>query len=146
MANLFITEYEIYKEWHPAEGGCILEGRKVVKSYEEADTSRALSRLLSIFYSACDWFGEGIKFDKIKTEETVWGFTKSYVDKEIGVHILLVYDKYGYLCSNYVERDDGSISEDYSSFVLIHDNGLDYHSEIYPETRMGLHTQYAEYC
>jgi len=146
MANFYVTEYERYKEWHPAEGGCILNGRKVIKSYEEADASRALSRLLSIFYSACDWFGEGTKFEKMHTKETEWGFIKSYDDKEIGVHILLVYDKVNPLCANHEEQDDGPIPEDYSSFVLIHDNGLDYHSEIYPETKIGIHERPAIYC
>ena len=137
---MFITTYQVYHRWHPAEGGCMLRGNEIAESVEFNNEADARDYLKKVFSENCEYF----KFEDedIIVEQTEWGVRHS-VDKD-GVRMVLVLKEDKPLTEDYHVDDYGDEYEDYNSYIIYRDEEDEF--EVYPETVKGIHKEYAEYC
>ena len=139
---MFITKYERYEEWHPAEGGCTLTGYTAEKSYEVTEHG-ANWKLYQLFCDACRDFD--VKQDDITETYTEWGFVKKVSTED--VTIKLVFDREGIIDEDSYVDEDGFTHEYYNSWLEVEENDRDGRYVKYiPETEQGLHAHPAIYC
>lgn len=140
---MFITKYERYEEWHPAEGGCTLTGYTAEKSYEVTEQG-ANWKLYQLFCDACRDFD--VKEEDIRTERTEWGRKKLVSTEDVTIRLILEYKSPVIDEDSYVD-DEGFTHEYYNSWLEVEENDCDGRYVKYiPETEKGLHEHPAIYC
>lgn len=139
---MFITKYERYEEWHPAEGGCTLTGYTAEKSYEVTE-QEANWKLYQLFRDACRDFD--VKEYDIEETHNEWGFVKKVSTED--VTIKLVFDREGIIDEDSYVDEDGFTHEYYNSWLEVEENDRDGRYVKYiPETEKGIHAHPAIYC
>ena len=141
---MFITKYERYEEWHPAEGGCTLTGYTAEKSYDVNSTDTVQGKLYFLFCEACRDFG--VKEEDIRTERDEWGFKKLVGTEDVTIRLILDYKSPVIDEDSYVD-DDGFTHEYYNSWLEVEENDrYGRYAKYIPETEKGIHERPAIYC
>ena len=142
---MFVSKYEVYTQYHPAEGGIYLHGLSLEESEEFCTDGAVLQTLRTQFYKEVDYYG--IPRDSIRVEHKEWGDIFRASDE--GVSIIFVYDFKSELVSNYHYDEDYGECEDYSSYVEVEENSPYQDRFCYkyvPESTKGIHERVPFYC
>lgn len=145
MEKFYVSEYQYYETWHPAEGGIWLGGKELLKSAEFTNKQEALEYLKNKFEAACTCFN--ITEDQILTDIKDYGYIKTIDNAE--VVICFVYNESECLFENYSEDEDtGREFEDYNSWLSVEpkDSGSKERYSYIPESKEGLHAYIPLYC
>lgn len=139
---MFITKYERYEQYHPAEGGCTLTGYTAIKSYE-VTAQEANWKLYKLFLDACRDFD--VKRYDIEEERGEWGFVKRVSTEDITIK--LVIDTTCLIDEDSYVDDDGFTHEYYNSWLEVEENDrYGRYAKYIPETKKDIHERPAIYC
>lgn len=145
QTTIYVTEYQYYEQWHPAEGGIWLGGREPLETKEFTDKQQVFDYLEKCFKEACEYFD--IEESAIVTETKDYGYIKKAETESY--FIFLKIDKELPLFENFYEDDYGYENEEYHSYVYVEPRSK-YHPEesfsFKPESKKGLHARIPMYC
>lgn len=138
---MFITRYDSYKTWHPAEGGIMLTGKSMEESIEVNSKEEAFKVLEEKFTSALKEFD--IPYTDCITIVRDNGFTKEASSDEVTIRLSINRD---ILFENYYEDEEGFANETCKCYLIIDSIYNDGLIRYYAESEQGLHARPAYYC
>lgn len=142
---MFVSKYEVYAQYHPAEGGIYLHGLSLEDSEEFATDDAVYAMLEEMFYKELEYYD--IPKSSVERTEKDWGYKLSVGNEEVS--IVFVCDHKKPLTDNLHYDEDYGDCEDYWSWVEVEENSPYEDCFCYkyvPETVKGIHARVPYYC
>lgn len=141
---MFVTKYDIYSEYHPAEGGIYLTGRSVMDSEEVGTEANALNFLRGMFHKEMqEW---GIPASAVNKDKHDWGTVFTASNEDVIISFFCSHEP---MLGERSTDEYGFGHEDYESYVSVVEKSryVDrFRYEYVPESEKGLHEHPAFYC
>lgn len=142
---MFITKYERYAQYDPAEGGIYIHGLSREETEEVRGEQEAKDMLKELFYKELEHYG--IDANEVDVTEMDWGTRYTAGDEEVSIRFYL--DNGDLVSDRCTDESDGTEYEDYHSWVEVEENSpyVDCFCYKYiPESEEGIHERPAIYC
>lgn len=142
---IFITTYQKYRSWHPAEGGIWLTSMEMNSSEKVEGEVNAKLALEKAFNIACKQYGiDPTTIDRTPNVDNNGYHKNAHNDY---VSIFLYINNEEPVVSGIQEDNWGETYEHYESWLDIDEKDEDGNCySVIPESEKGFHTRYPVYC